>query len=375
MTAMPPKPPTLAEIARSAGVSTATVSRVLKSSGYVAVETRARVAAVLRDTRYRPNVMASGLRTQRSHAIGLIVPAITSNPFFVNVAHGVEEEGLKHGYKTMIFNHDGDEELERYGIDRFLERRVDALLICNATTAANVEVALAAGVPVVQIERETRARSMAVIADNKLGAREAMEHLIGFGHRRIAFIGGDPALLPYSGPQPLSVEEQRLAAYREAIAAAGIAARSDYVRLGRYFEMPQGSGRDGREAMQALLALDEQPTAVFATCDVLAAGALQALHAARLRVPDDDVADRLRRHACDQPGACPDDCRAADAAHGRGGVPARHGGARRRHRAADRHLADLGRASRLRPRHGADRTSVPARVCANALHMLSMTHG
>ncbi len=284
---LPPKPPTLAEIARSAGVSTATVTRVLRARGYVAAETRARVAAVLRDTPYRPNVIASGLRTQRSHSIGLIVPAITSNPFFVNVAHGVETEGLRHGYKTIIFNHNGDAELERYGIDRFLERRVDALLICNATAAANVELALAAGVPVVQIERETEAPSMAVIADNHLGAREAMAHLIGLGHRRIAFIGGDPMLLPYSGPQPLSVEEQRLAAYREAIAAAGMEVRPDYIRLGRYYDMPQGSGRDGREAMQALLALDERPTAVFATCDVLAAGALQALHSARLRVPDE----------------------------------------------------------------------------------------
>lgn len=287
MTVLPPKPPTLAEIARSAGVSTATVSRVIKARGYVADATRARVAAVLRDTSYRPNVMASGLRAQRSFSIGLIVPAITSNPFFVNVAHGVEEEGLRYGYKTMIFNHNGDEALERYGVDRFLERRVDALLMCNATAARNVEAALGAGVPVVQIERETQARSMAVLADNYLGARQAMAHLIGLGHRRIAFIGGDPALLPYSGPQPLSVEEQRLAAYREAIAAAGIVARPDYVRLGRYYEMPQGSGRAGREAMDALLTLDERPTAVFATCDVLAAGVLQSLHTAHLRVPDD----------------------------------------------------------------------------------------
>ncbi len=286
MATLPPKPPTLAQIARSAGVSTATVSRVLKSRGYVAEETRARVAAILRDARYRPNVMARGLRTQRSFSIGLIVPAITSNPFFVNVAHAVEEEALRHGYKTIIFNHNGDEALERQGIERLLEARIDALLICNATAAASVELALVAGIAVVQIERETAARTMAVIADNHRGAREAMAHLIGLGHRRIGFIGGDPALLPYAGPQPMSIEEQRLAAYREALEAAGIAPRADYVRLGRYYDVPAGSGRYGREHMQALLALDERPTAVFATCDVLAAGALQAAHSARIRVPD-----------------------------------------------------------------------------------------
>jgi len=287
MATFPPKAPTLAEIARSAGVSTATVSRVLKSRGYVAEATRARVAAVLRDTRYRPNVMASSLRTQRSFSIGLIVPAITSNPFFVNVAHAVEEEALQHGYKTIIFNHNGDEALERQGIERLLERRMDALIVCNATAAANVELAIAAGIAVVQIERETSARTPAVIADNYLGAREAMAHLIGLGHRRIAFVGGDPAQLPYHGPQARSVEEQRLEAYREALAEAGIAVRPDYIRLGRYYDIPAGSGRYGREHTQALLGLDERPTAVFATCDVLAAGALQALHVARLRVPDD----------------------------------------------------------------------------------------
>jgi LacI family transcriptional regulator len=264
----------------------ATVSRVLKSRGYVAEETRARVAAVLRETSYRPNAMASGLRAQRSFSIGLIVPAITSNPFFVNVAHAVEEEALKHGYKTIIFNHNGSEVLERQGIERLLERRMDALLVCNATSGANVELALAAGVAVVQIERETSARTSAVVADNELGAREAMIHLIGLGHRRIAFIGGDPSLLPYHGPQPLSVEQQRLMAYREALAGAGIAERLDYIRLGHYYDISDGSGRYGREHMEALLGLDEPPTAVFATCDVLAAGALQALHSARIRVPD-----------------------------------------------------------------------------------------
>ena len=346
-----PKPPTLAEIARSAGVSTATVSRVLKSRGYVAEDTRAKVAEVLRDARYRPNVMASSLRTQRSFSIGLIVPAITSNPFFVNVAHAVEEEALKHGYKTIIFNHNGDETLERQGIERLLERRMDALLVCNATAAANVELALGAGVAVVQIERETSARTMAVIADNYRGAREAMAHLIGLGHRRIAFLGGDPAKLPYHGPQAMSVEEQRLAAYREALEEAGIALRPDYVRLGRYYDIPAGSGRYGRDHMQALLELDERPTAVFATCDVLAAGVLQALHCRPPARAGRDVGDRLRRHPRRQPHAGAHHGRAADARHGRRGVPAGDGGPRRGDDAAHRNLADLGRPSRLnRPR-------------------------
>ena len=266
----------------------------------------------------------------------------------------VEEEALQHGYKTIIFNHNGDESLERQGIERLLERRMDALLVCNATSAANVELALAGGVAVVQIERETSTPTMAVIADNYRGAREAMMHLIGLGHHRIAFVGGDPAHMPYHGPQAMSVEEQRLAAYREALVEAGIAVRPDYIRLGRYYDIPAGSGRYGREHTQALLELDERPTAIFATCDVLAAGVLQALHAARLRVPDEMSVIGFDDTLASNLAPALHVRRAADARNGCRSLPLGHGGAQWRRRAAYRDDADLGRSAGLDRRPGRD---------------------
>ena len=126
------RPATLAEVARLAGVSTATVARVIKSSGYVSSEARGRVEAAISAKGYRPNAIARGLRQRRSFIVGHILTSITVNPFFVNVAHWAEEEALKHGYKTFLFNHNGSRERERLGIERFIERRVDAVLFTNA---------------------------------------------------------------------------------------------------------------------------------------------------------------------------------------------------------------------------------------------------
>ena len=94
---------TLAEVARLAGVSTATVARVIKSSGCVSREARGRVEAAISAKGYRPNAIARGLRQRRSFTVGHILTSLTINPFFVNVAHWAEEEALKHGYKTFLF--------------------------------------------------------------------------------------------------------------------------------------------------------------------------------------------------------------------------------------------------------------------------------
>lgn len=107
------KQTTLVEVARLSGVSTATVARVLKNNGYVSERARASVEAVLKETAYSPNAMARGLRQQRSYTVGHIVTAVTANPFFVNVAHGAEEEAFANGFKTLLFNHNGSKERER----------------------------------------------------------------------------------------------------------------------------------------------------------------------------------------------------------------------------------------------------------------------
>jgi len=285
---MPMKPSTLAEVAERAGVSTATVARVLKAKGYVSDVARGRVEAALKATGYRPNAVARGLRQQRSFTIGHMLTAITANPFFVNVAHAAEEAALAKGYKTFLFNHDGNAERERLGAERFIERRVDAVLFTNAVDSRNVQLLREASIPVIQLERAATIEAPSIRVDNRTGALEAIAHLAGLGHRRIAFIGGDPDLIRRGDRHFTSVEEERLTGYRVGLQQAGLAIDESLVRLGLYYRIADGgSGIEGYKHMKALLALPERPTAIFATCDILAAGALQAIYEEGLRVPQD----------------------------------------------------------------------------------------
>ena len=285
---MKPRSVTLLDVARHAGVSRATVARVINAEGYVGEETRAKVEAAVRATGYRPNVVARGLRTQRSYTIGHIVLEIGVNPFFTHVVRAVEDEALANGYKTFLFNHNGNPDDERVAAESFIERRVDAVIFTYAQDAANVALLKAASMPVVQIERQRTGDTNAVLVDNPAGVRLAMHHLIGLGHRRIAFIGGDPALYPHAKVRPRSIEEERRDTYIACLEEAGIPIDPDLIRLGRYVKFDRdGSDIEGYRHTKALLALPERPTAIFVATDILASGALQALYEARLRVPDD----------------------------------------------------------------------------------------
>lgn len=281
------KPTTLAEVARIAGVSTATVNRVIKRAGYVSADARLRIEAAIRETRYRPNALARELRKQRSMTIGHVVSAITANPFFAGVARGAEEEALDKGFKTLLFNHNGSMERERQGLERFMESRVDAVLLTVAAARDDVAMLIDARIPVVQIERIATRDAPSVTVDNAVGALEAMHHFIELGHRRIALVGGDPEQVYHGDPLMRAVEDERLSAYRAGLSAAGIPWNPDHERLGQYYRHEDGAGVQGYQHMRALLDGRERPTAVFATCDILAAGVLQAIYEAGLRVPDD----------------------------------------------------------------------------------------
>lgn len=278
---------TLMDVAREAGVSKATVARVLSASGYVGEETRQRVEAAVKSVGYRPNVMARGLRTQRSLTIGHLLIEITSNPFFAHVARAVEREALSNGYKTFLFNHNKNSEQERFGVERFIERQVDAVIFTYPVDAASIAMLRAAEMPVVQIERQRTPDTHAVLVDNVAGIEAAMAHLLQLGHRRIAFIGGDPALFPHPGVRARSLEEDRLHTYLDALRRAGIAIDQDLVRLGEYVRLEDGSDVEGYGHAKALFALKDRPTAIIAGCDVLAGGILRAAYEAHLRVPDD----------------------------------------------------------------------------------------
>ncbi|XSC47453.1 LacI family DNA-binding transcriptional regulator [Bradyrhizobium sp. RDT10] len=282
------KPATLRGVAESAGVSTATVARVLKKQDVVSEDTRLRVEKALKKTGYRLNGVARGLRTNRTLTIGNFLRGSAAISFFIEIARGIEEEAIRNDYTVIMLNPEGSHERERLGVERLIERRVDAMIFTPAQYVGNIDIASAAGIPVVQVERILNRPTSAVIVDNFSGCVQAIEHLVQLGHRRIGFIGGDKKYIQGStGPISLSVEEQRLAGYRQGLENAGLGYHEELVRLGPYISAEEPVTRYGREGMRHLLELKNPPTAVFATSDVLAAGALQVAYQSGLRIPTD----------------------------------------------------------------------------------------
>jgi len=279
------KSTTLKDVARIAGVSTATVARVLYNNGYIADETRTRVQAAIQKTGYRVNTVARNLRIQRTASIGHILTGIVPNPFFAGVALGVEQEASQHGWSVLMVNVQGDAQRERLGVETFIQQRMDAIMFTTPVSEANVRLALEAGIPVVQVERPTSIATHMVVVDNYAGSTEAIEHLIGLGHRRIVFIGGDPAVRSADKFFGSYVEEERLAGYRDTLCKYGLPFDERLVILGQYYSMNEPFETD--IPLKPLLQGAERPTAIFATSDMLAARVLQEIYACGLRVPGD----------------------------------------------------------------------------------------
>ena len=284
-----PKKSTLKDVAAQAGVSTATVARVLHNNGYVADGTRRRVEVVLTETAYQINAVAQGLRKQRTFTLGHIVQSITPNPFFAGVARGVEEEAARLGCGVVIYTTQLDPERERMAVQTLIRRRVDAIIFTKIVCEANVDLALKAGIPVVQVERICSLPAHAVTADNYTGSVAATTHLIALGHRKIAYVGVDPTH-PDSMRSRLPGDvrrgdEERLAGYCDALASHDLPRIETLIELGEHIYDPYWV----RASMRKLLTrpASERPTAIFATFDMFAAGVLQELYAHQLRVPDD----------------------------------------------------------------------------------------
>ncbi len=282
---MQKKSTTLKDVARMAGVSTATVARVLHSNGYIADETRMRVEAVIQKTGYRINTVARNLRIRRTATIGHILNCIVPNPFFAGVALGVEQEASKNGWSVLMVNVQADAQRERLGVETFIHQRMDAIVFTTPVSEANVQLALDAGIPVVQVERPTSIATHAIIVDNYAGSTEAVEHLIAHGHRRIVFMGGDPAVRSADKLFGRYVEEERLAGYQDTLQKHHISLDKRLIILGQYYSMNEPF--ETYTPLKHLLQSDERPTAIFATSDMLAACVLQELYACALRVPDD----------------------------------------------------------------------------------------
>lgn len=265
------------DVARKAGVSTATVGRVLHKQGYISEEARKRVEQAIQETGFQINLVAQSLRQQRSYTIGHLLTSLVPNPFFASVEAGVEEAAVEHGYNVVLWNSLNSAQREREGVEAFIQRQVEAVVFTTPRSAANVEFALNAGLEVVQVERPVNVDSHIVLIDNYVGARAAVEHLIALGHSRIAYVG---KVLPGS---PELVDNQRYRGYIDALTAGGISPEDEWMLL----ELDPYSMKDGYNGLLKLQKNNVGATAVLAFSDIIAAGVLQAAYDLNLRVPDD----------------------------------------------------------------------------------------
>jgi LacI family transcriptional regulator len=268
-------PPTLEEVARLAGVSRSTVSRVVNEQPNVRPSTKERVWEAIRQSGYQPNVVARSLVTNRTQIIGFVIAeAVTkvfADPFFALLLRGATEVCNSRHYQLLLslFTNPQDQEqdCERVLSSGYLDGVIVASSLMNDPLIPSV---LRRGIPLVSIGRYSGEQAHYVDSDNVDGARMAVEHLIRLGHRNIATI---------TGRLRMNVGQDRLEGYRQALNAHGLDVRDELVVEGDFTEY------SGMVAMQRLLSFS--PSAVFAANDVMAIGALKALRAAKLRVPQD----------------------------------------------------------------------------------------
>jgi len=267
---------TIQDVAAHAGVSAMTVSRVINNHARVASATRVRVEQAITELGYVPNALARGLIQGRTRTIALIVSDI-SNPFFTQIARGVEDVAQRNGYAVTLGNSDESTEKERLYVNAMLSNRIDGLLIAAAGSDSRktLDFISQRNTRFVLIDRDVEGiQADAVVGDSIGGARILTEHLIRLGHRRIGLV---------TGPLDVSTARDRLQGYQEALRTHSIevdhtlVVESDYKRQG------------GFRAAHQLLALPsgQRPSAVVASNNFMGVGLIEALREARLKVPDD----------------------------------------------------------------------------------------
>ena len=275
---------TLKDIAKKLGIHPATVSRALnpRTSHLVndATVTRVRKAAVAMN--YVPNPMASGLRTSRSHTIGVVIPDLT-NPLFPGMVRGIQDTLSRAGYTPLLVNTDNDPEEEAHVVASLSARRVDGFILATARRDHPLLADLSDKYPVVLINRVTDTVQLpSVAADDQHGIRLAVEHLYGLGHREIAHVGGPP----WS-----STGHERSQAFSRAMRDHGLSTAK------RISAVKVWSVEAARDVALQLLTADPSITAVVGANDQVALGTITAARSAQAPLPPRYQHRRLQRHA------------------------------------------------------------------------------
>ncbi len=274
--------PTIPDVAARAGVSRATAARALGGRGSVSASAHEKVRAAARELGYQANGVARSMITGRTMTLGVVVGDI-ENEFFSRLVRGFTDVVRERGYDTILANTDERLDSERSAIRVLLERRVDGLLVAPVSMrdGRHLREARDAGAPIVLVDRRIpRSGLDTVIVDGVAAAREAVEHFLAAGHRRIGLVTGSAVGVGEDdGEDPTSTSVDRLTGYREALEAAGLPFDPALVRVGDFHL------EAARRRTADLLRAPDRPTAVLATDSVLALGAFLAVRDVGLSCP------------------------------------------------------------------------------------------
>ncbi len=269
---------TIYDVAKIAGVSPSTVSRVMNSPEIVAEDTRQKVANTVKELSYIPNMMAASMPRRRTNYIGLIIPDIT-NIFFSNLVRGVQDICEKHGYSVLVVNSDDSQEKEGRYLKLLYSRRVDGVILTVAgyreKEFPKEELSLLEKMNIVLIDREINGMTTPIVKVNNFsGAYSAVKYLLTMGHRKIMYL---------AGIEGTRTNQEREKGYLSALKEARISWKKEltadfrldtaYQKIIVYWPQLQNSG--------------DLPTAIFAANDLMAIGALKAFTQLKVRVPED----------------------------------------------------------------------------------------
>ncbi|WP_047982658.1 LacI family DNA-binding transcriptional regulator [Ornithinibacillus contaminans] len=252
------------QIAQQAGVSVATVSRVLNNATAVTPETRQKVQRAIQELNYQPSMLGRNLRNSESRLLLVLLPSI-SNPFYTEIINGIQNTAIANNYNILLCETDSKPERENIYFNMVKNKLADGIISMDPTVNMHKLHELAEHHPVVLCsEYETDGSIPYVTIDHELAAYHAVKHLIKLGNEKIALINSDDTFL---------YARHRLAGYERALQEFGLAVRDEWI-----YHTKELDFENGVQAMRVLLQLEERPTAVFAVSDTLAIGALKALN-------------------------------------------------------------------------------------------------
>ncbi len=263
---------TIQDVAKAAGVSVATVSRVLNKSNTVTEATREVVLNAIKQLDYRPNLLGRNLRRTETRLILALLPTI-ANPFYSRIVKGIEDVAHKNGYNVLLCNTDSATDREQLYLGLLKNRLADGVILMAPEIDGEELTSIGSDFPVVQCcEYKEGAQVSLARIDNHAAARKAARHLISLGHQKIGMISSHNHFL-----STLRREE----GFKSVLEEAGFPLMDQYMAYGDY------SFKSGHRSALGLLSLKERPTAIFAISDIMAIGVLRAAREKGMRVPED----------------------------------------------------------------------------------------